>query len=111
MAGEKIDLKEIIKKYVQELKKRGIKPEQIILYGSYAKGKPHKGSDIDLVIVSSDLSKMHPLKELEFLSLATKNINAPIEALGYTPEEIKKKGSDSIFWDIIQKTGKVVYQG
>lgn len=110
MARKKIDIKEIVQKYACELKKRGVTPKQIILYGSYASGKPHLGSDIDLVVISPDLAKMHPIKKLEFLSLATIDINAPIEAMGYTPNEIKKKGKDSIFWDIIQKTGKVVYQ-
>jgi len=110
MDRKKVDIKKIVRKYVLELKKRGVNPQQIILYGSYAKGKPHPGSDIDLIVISPDLAKMHPLKKLEFLSLATMDINAPIEAMGYTPNEIKKRGGESIFWDIIQKTGKIVYQ-
>jgi len=31
--------------------------EQIILFGSQVKGRPHKYSDIDLAVVSSDFKK------------------------------------------------------
>lgn len=109
MVTRKINLQKVISQYCQELKKRGIRPEKIILYGSYASGKPHPGSDIDVVVISPDLANIHPLKKLELLSLATANLDAPIEALGYSPEDIKEKGQDSIFWEIITKTGKTVY--
>lgn len=109
MVTKKTDLKKIINQYIRELEKRGIRPQRIILYGSYASGKAHAGSDIDLVVISPDLARMHPLKKLELLSLATAKVGAPIEALGYSPEDIRKKGNDSIFWDIVTKTGKEIY--
>ena len=31
-----------------------LKPEKIILFGSYAYGEPHKDSDIDLLVVTND---------------------------------------------------------
>lgn len=107
MAREKIAI--VVNKYAKELRKRGIKPERIILYGSWARGKEREGSDIDLIVISNNLGGMKPLKKLELLSLATAKIGAPIEAFGYTPKEIKEKGPKSIFWDIIEKTGKTVY--
>lgn len=109
MVTRKINLQKVIKQYCEALEQRGIKPEKIILYGSYASGRNHPGSDIDMVVISPDLANIHPLKKLELLSLATANLDAPIEALGYSPEDIKKRGRDSIFWDIITKTGKTVY--
>lgn len=110
MDRTEVNLKQVVKKYIAALEKRGVKPEQIILYGSFAQGQPHAGSDIDLVVISSDLSKMQPLEKLEFLSLAAGDVDAPIEALGYTPEAINKRGKNSIFWDIVQQTGRVVYR-
>ncbi len=41
-------LKEIIKRL------KPLKPDKIILFGSYAYGKPNKNSDIDLYIVTND---------------------------------------------------------
>jgi len=109
MVTRTADLKKIIDQYRHELEYRGIKAEKIILYGSYAIGHQHAGSDIDLIIISSDLMKMNPIKKMEILSLATAKIGEPIEALGYSPKDIKEKGDDSIFWDIVMKTGKTVY--
>lgn len=108
MARRKIDIEKIVQEYSSQLEKMGIKPEKIILYGSYAIGRTHAGSDIDLVVISRDFDRLHPLKRLELLSLATAKMDAPIEALGYSPEDIEKRGQDSIFWDIIKKTGRTV---
>lgn len=47
---EDIKIKEIILRITEKIKE-GYNPEKIILYGSFAYGKPDKGSDIDLFIV------------------------------------------------------------
>lgn len=39
-----------IRKIVQQIVKR-FRPQKVILFGSYAYGEPHEGSDIDLLIV------------------------------------------------------------
>ncbi|MFH1175264.1 MAG: nucleotidyltransferase domain-containing protein [bacterium] len=98
----------IIENYRQELEKK-VDVEKIILYGSYAYGKPHKGSDIDLIIISSDFKKMNSLKRLEYLSLARIKTLDPIEAIGYTPEEIKNY-KNSVFLCPIMEKGKVVFK-
>ncbi|MBI5299693.1 MAG: nucleotidyltransferase domain-containing protein [Deltaproteobacteria bacterium] len=84
--------------------------EQVILYGSYAKGTARAFSDVDLVVISSDLAKWAPIERLQMLSRATINVDAPLEVLGYTPEEIAANGDDSIFWEEISKTGKEIYK-
>lgn len=43
-------VKKIASAYIQELKRHGYNPKRAILFGSYAKGNPHKDSDIDLAI-------------------------------------------------------------
>ena len=103
-------IREIAQKYAATLKEKGIHPKKIILFGSYSNGTAKPYSDIDLVVISNDFKKMNPLKRLEFLSLATKFTNAPLEILGYTPDEIRKNGKKSVFWSEIQKHAKVVYQ-
>jgi len=86
---QEIDL--VIKKFQEELNKYNIHPEKIILYGSYAKGKPREDSDIDLIVISRDFEDMNLRERLEILGLAAGNILEPIEALGYTPEEVLEK--------------------
>lgn len=110
MAEKLFDPRKVIQKYVEGLKKAGIHPEQILLYGSYATGKAHQWSDIDLVVISRDFEKIPPLERLELLSLATWDVDAPIEAQGYTPREIADRGKDSIIWSEIEKNHKVVYK-
>ena len=45
------DIKKIIERFKQELRKFNINSDKIILYGSYAKGNPREDSDIDLVVM------------------------------------------------------------
>jgi len=101
-------IKKIVKEYKKELSRHNIRITKIILYGSYAKGHPKPYSDIDLIVVSKDLAKFSPLKRQEFLAQLTMNIDAPLEVIGYTPQELKK-AKGTIFWQIIQKTGKLIY--
>lgn len=47
----------IIKKFIKALKFNGINIDQVILYGSYAKGNTRPDSDIDVAIVSKDFGR------------------------------------------------------
>lgn len=49
MVKTKREIEAIIERYKNTLIKLGIKPERIILYGSFAKGSPREDSDIDLL--------------------------------------------------------------
>lgn len=110
MAPKAFDAEKIVSHYVVELAKVGIHPEQVLLFGSYARGTAHEWSDIDIVVISKDFEKIPPLKRLEMLSLATWKVDSRIEALGYTPKEIAERGKDSIIWEEIQNNNKIVYK-
>lgn len=101
-------IKTAVKEYKSELERYNIHITKVILYGSYAKGHPKSYSDIDLVIISPDLARFAPLKRQELLAQLTMNIDAPIEVIGYTPEEFNNS-SHTIFGQIIRKTGKLLY--
>jgi len=85
------EINRIIEKFKKELEKYNIHSERIILYGSYAKGNAREDSDIDLVVISSDFENMNLRERLEILGLAAGNVLEPIEALGYTPQEVLEK--------------------
>ncbi|MFH1830107.1 MAG: nucleotidyltransferase domain-containing protein [Pseudomonadota bacterium] len=108
MVEKYADVEKAVSIYIAELRKHGINPQKVILFGSHAAGTATPLSDIDLVIVSADLARWSALERLEMLSRLTICVDAPLEVLGYTPEEIEKAGSDSILWGEIQKTGKVL---
>ena len=59
------EIEEIISRYTIEIEKMGIKPQKILLYGSYAKGNPREDSDIDLVVVSDNFKDMNIRERLE----------------------------------------------
>ena len=49
-----VDIEKIKDKIVEALKP--LKPNKIILFGSYAYGKPNEDSDIDLFLLKDDLT-------------------------------------------------------
>ncbi|MEK9135264.1 MAG: nucleotidyltransferase domain-containing protein [Patescibacteria group bacterium] len=96
-----------IKKIANRIVKK-YKPEKIILFGSFAWGKPTKDSDVDLFIVKKDRGNF-----LEEQQKIRKIINGEIAAdiLVHSPSEIKNRLSlgDFFFEDIIKK-GKYLYE-
>jgi predicted nucleotidyltransferase len=98
----------VIDRFKQELKNLGISAERIILFGSYAKGNPREDSDIDLVVISDDFKKLNLRERLEILGLAAGRVFEPIEALGYTKDEIKTK-KESFVGEIISSTSAIAY--
>ena len=79
----------IIEKYQKELIKLNLTPQKIILYGSYRDDNPREESDIDLIVISENFAEMNLRERLEILGLAAGRVFEPIEAIGYTQEEIK----------------------
>lgn len=105
------EIKDIVLALVRLLHKR-LPIEKVILFGSYAYGKPKKYSDIDLVVVSPAFRRMKDIKRIMFLLDATRKIKTKqpvdIEPLGFTSEELEKAD----YFDIaaeIKERGKVVY--
>lgn len=86
---------------------REFKPEKIILFGSYAWGKPTKDSDVDLFIVKKT-KKPRLNRQLEVRRLINGEIAADI--LVYTPKETQKRIEMRDFFinDILTK-GKTLY--
>ena len=86
-------LKEAVRKIVSEFD-----PEKIILFGSYAYGKPTPDSDLDLMVVME--TKERPHKRAVALRKILKNLGVPKDIIVKTPDEFER------FRDII---GTIVY--
>ncbi len=91
MAQTTPQLEQIIQRYRAQLEKMGIHPERILLYGSQATGTAREGSDIDLIVISGDWKKYNHRERLELLGVASARILEPVQAQGFTPNEIKLK--------------------
>jgi len=76
----------VVKRYAENLKKSGIFPDAVYLFGSYAKGKQHKDSDIDVAVVSSHLNEKYDEGRFKLWKLR-RDIDLRIEPHGFTPED------------------------
>jgi predicted nucleotidyltransferase len=88
MASKKIDkkIKDIVIKYAEELKKNNFSFEAIYLFGSYAKKRANRWSDIDLAVVSDQFKRNSIEKEL-FLWKIGRKIDSKIEPIGFSVED------------------------
>ena len=87
-------------KFVTLVKRAGYPVKSAVIFGSYAKGRPHKWSDIDVCVVSDAFGKdyfdeMVKLKiiaidvdvRIEPVPLTQKDLNYPLDTLA---SEIRK---------------------
>ncbi len=77
-----------LKKFKDKISQK-YNPEKIIFFGSRASGKPHRDSDIDLIVVSKSFKDLSVLKRCPDLYLEW-NLDYPVDFLCYTPEEFNK---------------------
>ena len=91
MVKKRCEIKAIVTQFARRLGELGVEVSQIILYGSYAKGKPKEYSDIDIAVVSPTFEKLDIFKRQEVLSIAHHGFDEPIEPIGLTPNQIKEK--------------------
>ena len=111
MVYKKTEIKNIVLNYVKELQSR-IPVEKIILFGSYAYGKPTKASDIDIAVVSEKFKKMDDIKRIMLLSDYSRRIkcSVDIDPIGFTEDELEQADSFEIGGEIAEK-GIVIYHG
>jgi predicted nucleotidyltransferase len=77
----------IIRRFRRALEKQGIKAPRIILFGSWATGKAHAGSDIDLAVISQSFEGKTYWERIDALTAAVYEVFEPIEAIALTPTE------------------------
>lgn len=102
----KPDIKREIEDYIKVLKKNKIKLQKVILFGSFAKNKAFKYSDIDLAIVSDQFEK-DTIDWMMTLMKLTNDIADRIEPIALTQKDLNKKYHPLI--GEIKKYGKVIY--
>lgn len=95
-----------IKKIVGQIIK-GYKPEKIIIFGSFASGKPKENSDVDLVVIKKTPEKF-TARLLKIAGMIKSSLGTDI--LVYTPKEWEEGlQEENYFMKEIVKKGKLVY--
>lgn len=100
-----------INKKIQELTDKIIKeakPEKVILFGSYAWGKPGPDSDFDFFVVEKSVEPRRK-RQLRLRRLLL-DFDMPADILSYTPQEVEKRiGMKDLFIKKITTKGKLIY--
>ena len=97
------ELDRIISTYLDALKGK-ISINKAILFGSYAKNTAHQDSDIDLLIISNDLSPKSPKGANGFIldNLAGySNIDTSLEVIGIHPDKLNGSTNQNFIDEII----------
>lgn len=95
-------IQQVVRKIVKEFR-----PEKIILFGSYAWGKPNEDSDVDLFVVKNTDNTRKEAREIDG---ALWGRTIPLDILVYTPEKINKRlEMGDFFIQDIMKKGKILY--
>ncbi len=87
---------------------REYKPDRIILFGSYAYGRPHESSDVDILVImrfnGSEIAKAGEI-------LSTLLPKFPLDLMVQSPERVKQRleWEDWFLREVVEK-GTVVYE-
>lgn len=70
--------------------REGLSPVAIYLYGSYAYGRPHRDSDVDLFVIVESLDEPHYEAEARAYGLLS-GLKLPVEIRVVTEDEFEKR--------------------
>jgi len=83
-------------------------PEQIILFGSYARGEPGPDSDLDLLVIERGTSA--PRQGSVRLRRALRGLLIPIDVIVATPQQIRRyRNTPGLIYGPAIREGKVLY--
>ena len=97
-----IKAKKIVKKYAEKLKENNYPFASIYLFGSYAKNKAHKWSDIDVAIVSDKMKRNRDKNRFLLWDLRM-DVDNRIEPHGFTVKDFQDINDPMVYE--IRKTG------
>jgi uncharacterized protein len=102
MALSKNQVDEIITGFIAKLVNE-IPVEEVILFGSYAHGKPKDHSDIDLAIISDWFRDKTRIESMQYLSRIAARYNTLIEAIPFTTTEYRKLDRRTFLASIVKR--------
>ncbi len=80
----------------------------MILFGSFARGDIHEGSDVDIVVVADFQEPF--LDRIRRLLDLNDGIGLPLEPVGYTPEEFDRMRQEgNRFVEEVLRHGRFLY--
>jgi predicted nucleotidyltransferase len=95
-------VRQIIERFVGALAGKGIRIDQVVLYGSHASGNVHADSDIDLAIISPDFGKDR-FEEGKLLLQAAWRIDPRLQPVPISSEAFEKNTWVPLLHEIKEK--------
>ncbi|HVS20849.1 MAG TPA: nucleotidyltransferase domain-containing protein [Pyrinomonadaceae bacterium] len=84
-------------------------PEQIILFGSHARGNAGLGSDVDLLVIEEGLEATR--RESVRLRSALRGLLVPVDVMVATPQQVERyRNAIGLIYGSILREGKVIYE-
>ena len=93
-----------VKNIVAEIKRSGIHLRKVILFGSYAKNKQHRWSDIDVALVADEFKTIGPEDVKLFSKILIKYPELDIQPRTYNTKDFTPRKDP--FVEEILRTGK-----
>ena len=85
-------------------------PDQIILFGSYAREENKKKSDIDLLIVKKDLKRGSDIIDSIYMAFLENDIGVPVDILTIDYNRFLELNNEiGYIYKTIKEEGKVIY--
>jgi len=104
---EKVD-KDLINDVTRRIVE-AVDPEKIILFGSYAYGKPSKNSDLDILVIMR--SKLPRYKRSVPIYKVLAGMLIPKDIIVYTPQEVEEWSDvPQAFITTAVTRGKIIYE-
>ena len=89
------EIKKKLARFKDAIESGGVPVGKVIVFGSYAKGRANKNSDIDVAVVSYKFGKNDVL-EMQWLWKKTEGIDSRIEPYPVSPKDLKENSSPII---------------
>ena len=103
-AADDILVRDIVRRIVQTTQ-----PDKIILFGSRARGDARPDSDFDVLVIKDSDEPGYRRDAPLYLALA--GMNAPVDLMVYTPEEVREWSAvPQAFVTTAIREGKVLYE-
>ena len=85
-------------------------PDQIILFGSYARGDNTEKSDLDLLIVKKGLKNSFDIIDSIYMAFYENKIKVPVDLLAIDYNRYKELNSEiGYIYKTIKEQGKIIY--
>ena len=96
----------VIRRFARQLAEQ-FQPERIVLFGSYAYGRPHADSDVDILVVMPARNELDQAAKIHQTILPP----FPLDIIVRTPRNMKWRveEGDSFLREVVAK-GKVLYE-